>query len=98
MSDSAAPVTFNLILIDGDSSETHSRAVIRAGHNKPKTSHYYHTTQKATIHQVIIMLTTSKTILFLGHNHLLSTGTDGVQTIVYVSGHQYHWLAGGYDL
>ena len=34
------------------------------------------------------MLATSKNVLFPGHNHLL----------IKVSGHQYHWLAGGYDL
>ena len=30
----------------------------------------------ATIHQVTIMLATSKNVLFPGHNHLLTTGTD----------------------
>ena len=32
--------------------------------------------QKATIHQVNTLLATSKNILFPGHNHLLTTGTD----------------------
>ena len=32
--------------------------------------------QQLTIHQVISMLATSKDILFPGHNHLLTTGTD----------------------
>ena len=49
------------------------------------------------------MLATSNNVLFLGHNHLLSTGTDdpllaGAQVIIKVSSHQYRWLAGGYDL
>ena len=59
--------------------------------------------KKATIHQVTTMLTTSKNVLFPGHNHLLTTGTDdpslaGTQAIIKVLGHQYWWLAGGYDL
>ena len=47
---------------------------------------------------------TSKNVLFPGHNHLLlTTNTDGPlprwrlgnnQSV----GHQYRWLAGGYDL
>ena len=49
------------------------------------------------------MLTTSKNVLFSGHNHPLTTGTDdhslyGTREIIRVSGHQYRWLAGGYDL
>ena len=32
--------------------------------------------KKATIHRVTIMLATSKNVLFPGHNHLLTTGTD----------------------
>ena len=32
------------------------------------------TAQKGTIHQVTTMLTTSKNVLFPGHNHLLTTG------------------------
>ena len=35
-----------------------------------------HCAKKATIHQVTTMLTTSKNVLFPGHNHLLTTGTD----------------------
>ena len=60
--------------------------------------------EKATIHQVTIMLTTSKHILFPGHNHPLKTGRDDhslrapVRVIIKVKGHQYLWLAGGYDL
>ena len=34
------------------------------------------TAQKATIHQVTTMLTTSKNVLYRGHNHPLTTGTD----------------------
>ena len=49
------------------------------------------------------MHATSKNVLFSGHNHLFATGTDdpslvGIQVIIKVSGHQYRWLAGGYDL
>ena len=32
--------------------------------------------KKATIHQVTTLLATSKNVLFPGHNHLLTTGTD----------------------
>ena len=49
------------------------------------------------------MLATSKNVLFPGHNHLLTTSIDdsslaGAWAIIKVSGHQYRWLAGGYDL
>ena len=47
--------------------------------------------KKATIHQVTTMLSTSKNVLFPGHNHLLATGADKVK------GHQHRCLAGGYD-
>ena len=45
------------------------------------------------MHQVTTMLATSKNVLFLGHNHLLTTGTDdpslaGTWVIIKVSGHQ----------
>ena len=32
--------------------------------------------KKATIHQVTTVLATSKNVLFPGHNHMLTTGTD----------------------
>ena len=32
--------------------------------------------KKATIHQLTIMLSTSKNVLFPGHNHLLTTDAD----------------------
>ena len=60
--------------------------------------------KKAAIHQVTSLLATSKHVLFPGHNNLLSTGTDGptlwlsVRVIIKMKGHQYRWLAGGYDL
>ena len=59
--------------------------------------------QKATIHQITTMLATSKYVLFPSPNHLLTTGTDdpslaGAWVIIKVSGQQYWWLAGGYDL
>ena len=49
------------------------------------------------------MLATSENVLFPGHNHLLTTGTDdpspaGARAIIKVSGHPYCLLAGGYDL
>ena len=55
--------------------------------------------EKATIHQVTTMLATSKNVLFLGHNHLLTTGTDDLTLCLSyerqrVKGHQYRWLAG----
>ena len=59
--------------------------------------------QKLTIHQITTMLATSKTVLFPGHNHLLTTDADDPspareKVIIKVSGHQYSWLAGSYDL
>ena len=36
----------------------------------------YHTVQKATIHQVTTMLTTSTNVLFTGHKYLLTRSTD----------------------
>ena len=59
--------------------------------------------KKAAIHQVTTMLATSKTVLFLSHNHLLTTGTNDPTLWLSpeqqrVKGHQYRWLAGGYDL
>ena len=60
--------------------------------------------KKAIIHQVSIMLATSKKVLFPGHDHLLTTGrpTDdpsrvGAWAIIKVSVLQYRWLAGGYE-
>ena len=49
------------------------------------------------------MLATSKNVLFPGHNHLQTTGTDdpslaGALAIIKMEGHQYWGLAGGYDL
>ena len=46
------------------------------------------------------MLATSKTVLFPGHNHLLTTSTDdplitAARAIMKVLGHQYWLLAGG---
>ena len=61
--------------------------------------------KKVTIHQLTTMLATSKNVLFPGHNHLLTTGTDGPTLWLSperhrVRGHQqtYWWLAGGYDM
>ena len=58
----------------------------------------FFTSQKATIHQVTTMLAISKNVLFLGHNHVLTTGTDDpsltdTRVIIKVSGYQYRWLA-----
>ena len=49
------------------------------------------------------MIATSEIVLFPGHNHLLTTGTDDPTLQLSpesqrVKGHQYWWLAGGYDL
>ena len=49
------------------------------------------------------MLDTSKNVLFPGHSHLLTTGTDdasfaGAWLIIKVLGHQYWWLSGSNDL
>ena len=45
------------------------------------------------------MLTTSKNVLFPGHKTPATTGTDDQQRqCEQVKGHQYRWLAGGYDL
>ena len=67
--------------------------------------------QKASIHQVTTMLADSKltkNVLFLDHNHQLTTGTDDPSFLlspslvlgctIKVSCYQYQWLAGGYDL
>ena len=62
----------------------------------------------ATIHQVTTMLATSKHVLFVGYNHPTNRRYWWPDTsiitrvparvIIKVSGHQYQWLAGGYDL
>ena len=57
-------------------------------------------TQKATIHQVTTMLSSSNNVLFPGHNHLPTTSTDdpsltATQAIIKVSGRQYWWLRPG---
>ena len=59
--------------------------------------------KKSTIHHVTTILATSKNVRFPGHSHLFTTSIDdpsiaGAQAIIKVSGHQYLWLAGGYDL
>ena len=65
---------------------------------------FYHALRKkATSHQVTTMLATSKNVLFQGHNHLPTNGTDdpslaGARLIIKVSGYQYWWIASGYDL
>ena len=56
------------------------------------------------IHQVTTILATSKKVLLPSYNHLLTTGTDDPTLVIArapaseVKGHQYQWLAGGYDL
>ena len=49
------------------------------------------------------MLATSKNVLFLSHNHLLTNGANdpsltGSRVIIKVKGYKHQWLAGGYDL
>ena len=46
---------------------------------------WYTTAQKATIHQVITMLSTSKNVIFPDHNHLLTTSTDNFTLIITLS-------------
>ena len=63
---------------------------------------------KNTIHQVTTMLAASKNVLFPSHNHpadhwdwwpfTLIITLAGTWAIIKVSGYQYQWLAGGYDL
>ena len=58
---------------------------------------------QATMHHVNTLLATSYNVLFPGHNHLLTTGTDdpslsGIRLIIKAKVHQHQWLAGGYDL
>ena len=50
--------------------------------------------------KVAVMLSTSRNVLFPGHNHLLTTSDDdpSLAVRIKVSGHQHQWLAGGYDL
>ena len=40
---------------------------------------YVYNAKEATIHQVSTMLATSKNVLFPGHDHLLTTGTDDLR-------------------
>ena len=52
------------------------------------------TAQKSYNPPVNTMLAASKNVLFPGHNHLLTTGTDdpslpGARVIIKVLGHQY---------
>ena len=60
--------------------------------------------KNTTIHKVTTMLATSKNVLFPGHNHVLTTGTDDPSLagtwaiIIKVLSHQYRLFAGGYDL
>ena len=73
--------------------------------SKRGTAHINTLGKKDTIHQATTMLSTSKNVLFPGHNHLLTPGADDpaltlavTQVIIKVLGHQHRWLAGGYDL
>ena len=38
------------------------------------------------------MVAASQNVIFLGHNHVALRG------LIKVSGHQYRWLAGGFEL
>ena len=68
-------------------------------HDNNTDAEVLNTVQKATIHQVTTMLATSKNVLFPHHSHLLTTDTDDPsRAIINVSGHQYQWLASGYNL
>ena len=66
-------------------------------------SHSLH--NKATIHQVTSMPPISKNVLFAGHSHILSTGSDDptLWSSIQVPASEgssvgYQWLASGYDL
>ena len=53
--------------------------------------------KKATIHKVTTMLATPKNVLFPGHNHLLTTGTNDLKLWLSLSHHfDYHpcWHSG----
>ena len=43
--------------------------------------HYLTLCKQNAMHQVATMLATSKNVLFPGHNHLLTTGTDDPGTL-----------------
>ena len=59
--------------------------------------------QKATIHQLTTMLSTSKNVLFPGHNHLLTTRADDLTlliisrapawVVIKVKSHQHWWTS-----
>ena len=49
-----------------------------------------------TIHQVTTMLATSKNILFPGHKHLLTTGTDDLTLWLSPERQRVAFLLGGY--
>ena len=75
----------------------------QAFHLSPNNVQRTSTAQKAIIHQLTTMLATSKHVPLPGHRHLLTTGTDNLTLWLSlkhqrVKGHQYRWLAGGYDL
>ena len=77
--------------------------MVESQYRATKNARGYALGRKATIHQVPTMLATSKNVLFLGHNHLLTTDTDdpslsGARAIIKAKGHQYQWLVDGYDL
>ena len=57
----ASKISFNFQLIWSTTLKTNCQCTLR---------------KKPTIHQVTTMLATSKNVLFLGHKHLLTTGTD----------------------
>ena len=53
--------------------------------------------EKDIIHQVTTMLATSKTVLFPGHKHLLTTGADAPTPWLLLECQQeiWRWLHGG---
>ena len=56
------------------------------------------TAQNTTIYHLATMLTTSKKVLFPGHNYVITASMNddpslaGALAIIKVSGHQYRWL------
>ena len=68
-------VDFNMTWLGVNGKPLPSRGVI---HNNGSLVIRYVELQckKATIHQLTTIVATSKSVLFLGHNHLLTTGAD----------------------
>ena len=92
------PIGRNLVVFRIQTSSKHQWMMLQVNIVRKKISG--HCTEKP----LSTMLDTCKNVLFPGHNHLLTTGTDDptlliiawalVRVIIKVSGHQHWWLAG----